>query len=245
MPRVGAAEEETLTTIDVLAALRRQWPVLLVGMVLTLIGAVLVWSRPGTYSSTVDVYFTAPPGPDDTTLGAESDELTALAGLVEAKLNFGVTAQKPVSPDVTISSMGVKDGTTITLPDVGGQFNDLYVDPFLRVAAAAPSEDEVVRLRDAQVDRISRTLDQVQEDEGVPAADRVLPRQVPDSPVVGYETGPRPRAVLALLALGTALTVSATTLVDRRRRRPRGRHRPVRPAERSETSGDERLVSHP
>ena len=129
-----------MTTRDVLRTMLRRWPVLFLGFVLTAVLLVWVHARPGVYSTVTDVYLVPPSGQNvSRQVGGYSASLISLAGVVEARVNARSQVVEPTSPEVTITSMGIYDGSTVVLPNSGTQFVQQFDSPVLRVRASGPT----------------------------------------------------------------------------------------------------------
>lgn len=213
-----------MTTLDVLRILARRRLVVALGVLLTLLVAWRVWVQPGVFSTTVDVYLVPPDGQNvSRQVGDYSAGLVAMAGLVETRVNARSTVIEPTSPDVSITSMGIYDGSTVVLPNTGSQFVLIFDSPKLRVrASGATSEAAADRLEQA-VGRVRTELASVQDDESVPQSARVTAEIVPEQPGVAYNAGLPDRAVATTVGLGLGLTVALAVLVDRVLARRRSR----------------------
>jgi hypothetical protein len=207
-----------MTTAAVLESVRRRFYVLLVGLAITLTGAFVVLDRPGVYSVRCDVVLVPPPNladTTDTTLVSPSENLIALAGLVERTVNRGHSTAS-TSQEVDLLGTGVRDGVLISLPNAGGQWDYNFTAPMISVQVAGPDPQVVDRRRRAAVQRIQEAVLRIQEDGGVSTASRLVGTQmVPDLPPVVYRTGRNSRAAAGILAIGGWLSILATVLVDR------------------------------
>lgn len=213
-----------MTTGDLVRALLACWYVVLAGVLLTCAVAYLVHGRTGVYQTVVDVQFLPPSHPTVTRNDNPNDDLVALAGLVEREVGVDSGREEPVSPDVTLADMGVREGVAVVLPNAGGQWNYFFAQPKLRVQAVAGSPEEAERLRDDTVGRIRATLHRIQVDDGAAPANHVVTRQVPGRAPVTYAAGSPSRAGAVTLLVGGFLTCVAAVHVDRlltRRRRRR------------------------
>lgn len=212
-------------TIETLfgAALRR-WPVLLVGMLLTLATCLSVMRIPGVYWASAKVYFLAPVTlPQPNQLAPDSSIAIPFAGLIQTQINDGVPKRAATSPDVRLVDEGIYDGWSVLLPDTGGQWASNFSEPSLIVQATGPSP-EVVRARMAQlVSRITQLVRQDEDGANVPPQLRVSLNMSPATVDVQYSNGHRSRAVGIIVLLGVLVSLTACRVVDRvvetRRRR--------------------------
>jgi hypothetical protein len=139
--------------------------------------------------------------------------------MIEREVGDDVQREEPVSPKATLSGLGVREGTMITLPNSGGQWNYFFDDPLLRVQAVATSEEGAVKRRDDAVEAIVSTLREIQVADGVPARNRVTTRLVPRLARVTYEGGHPDRAAAVAGLIGLAVTCAAAVRVDQFMRR--------------------------
>jgi hypothetical protein len=201
----------------------RRWYVTGVGLLLTAAVVVMLQARTGVYSTQVDVQLIPPAQPGATRSPSPAASLIALAGMVERRVGDDVDREEPVSPKASLSGLGVREGTMVTLPNSGGQWNYFFDDPLLRVQVVALSEADANRRRDQAVQEIVRTLRALQVADGVPVRQRVTTRLVPRLARVTYEGGSPDRAAVVTVLIGIAVTCAATIRVDafmRRRAHP-------------------------
>lgn len=203
-----------MTTSDLLSLVLRRWYAVLAGVALTVVVAMLVLGRGGVYESQVDVRLLPPAKAATSGVGNPNTDLVALAGLVERRVNGGRHDDRSVSAEVPLSGLGVRSGTRVLLPNLGGQWNHYFPDPVLRVQAVGPTPAAAADLLEERVVEINRVLEQLQADAAVPPRSRVGTRQVPDAPQVVYRSGSKKAAVAAVGVLGLALTLSLTVIAD-------------------------------
>jgi hypothetical protein len=211
-----------VTTSDVLQAVWRRWYVVFVALACIAAGVQYVATRPGVYLSQVTVRLLAPSTSQDNALVTSSESLIATAGIVERYLNADGGLAATASPKVTLTDRGIYRGTSITLPNAGGQFNYLFREPVLYVQAAGPTFESAVAARNDAVGRIRATVEELQDESYVPARQRIRTRVVVPTLAVSYLDGHPARAVLVVITLGLGLMLLACVLLDRRllRRRP-------------------------
>ena len=217
-----------VTTADVIGAVRRHWFVALVCLALTILATGIASSRPGVYSTRVSVVLVAPHDVSNqrSTLISSSDTLIAMAGLLERTVNASQTKDPAPTQDVSLTGMGIREGTRITLPNSGGQWNYNFRSPSLTVQAVDTTPAAVIQRRDAAVEQIVQQLTDLQDADAVPQRRRISTSLVPEAAPVSYVHG-KPLAsgaVTAALGLGLTLTFPALTdlMLARLRRRRRG-----------------------
>ena len=223
-----------MTTWDVARALGRFWflAAYLVGVTVVLV--LLVSGRPGVYWGQTRVQFYEPDTPAAGRLESGSTGLTATAGLVQ-RIVSGEIRQSQSAGAVTLPGRGVRYGTSVVLPNTGGQWAANFPRSMLEVEAVGPSRAEVAaRLADT-VAQIQRVLREVQAERAIDPENLMTATAPPDGPTIHYR-GPRSRrAGGTVLLLGLAVSVTVTCLVDRwaQARRARGstRKQPTREAQ--------------
>ena len=185
----------------------------------------LLASRPVFWSS-VQVRFLPPtssanPNNLQITLGS----IIMTANAVREMIDDSDKAQ-PSSPDVTIVDQGVHDGWSVTLPNSGGQYQTVYLDPYLVVQTAGPTPAVVTGRMFGLLDRIDADLARLQDLQHVPRSVRVQTARSTSKPLVYEVHGSRTRAAAGCLLLGVAGTWAMLRLHARRIRRL-GRLRPA------------------
>ena len=208
-----------MTLGDLIRTLWRRWYVTLAGVLMTAAVVLALLAHPGVYSSQVDVQLIPPTQPGATRSPSPAGSLIALAGMIERRVGDDVDREEPVSPKASLSGLGVREGTMVTLPNSGGQWNYFFDSPLLRVQVVASSEADANRRRDRAVREIIRTLRHLQVADGVPVRQRVTTRLVPTRARVTYEGGSPDRAAAVTVLIGLAVTCAAAIRVDRFRRR--------------------------
>ena len=221
---IGSEGDQPVTTWDVLRAIARRWPVAALGAVATLVITFQVFTAPGVFLTSTDIYISPPRGASPTQMGQFTDSTIAVAGLVERRVNEG-SEPRAVSPDVTLVDMGIYDGAMVTLPNSGGQWTYSFAEPRLHVSAAASTAGAAEALRRRTSRKVERELASLQDQIGVPSRQRYVARQIPAMPQVSHLRGRRSVAAAMSLALGLGVTVFASVQFDRMKRVSRGPER--------------------
>lgn len=209
-----------MTVLRMLQMYRHAWYVVVFGLLATGLAVSWVSGLPGVYYGQADVVFLRPANrivPNG--LSVNSSSVIATVGVVERDVNGGFHATRVVSEQVTILGTGMRSGSSVRLPNSGGQwannFDRAVLDvQVVDVTAAAAQE----RLDDA-VRRIESSLATLQDEAGVRAADRIRTQLSPAVPRVAYRTGNAKRAAAMTGVLGLSITWSALVLLEARSRR--------------------------
>lgn len=204
-----------MTLWDLGFGLVRRWYVVLVGLICTAAAAAFVIATPGVYFARTEVVFLAETGPDNpNTLLTTSSDIIIFASVVANIINGTDPPPKSSSPDATIVGRGVRDGYSVALPDMGGQWVPSFGRQVLDVQVVGSSYEEVEdRTRDL-VRQIGEVLAKLQDQAAVDSANRIVTQPLPEEPAIAYLQGQPKRAVAATLALGTTLTVMAVVLLE-------------------------------
>lgn len=199
-----------MTFWGAVAAIRRRWYVVAIGIVCTALALYAVQSRPPVYFSRAMVYFLAPASQFfPNIVETRSFDLVDVAGIVGKRINGSNSLTKTASMEATLVGRGVDDGTSIKLPDNGGQWSAYYDTQALDIQVTAPTEDEI-RSRQAEIfTRIEAELAALQDELDIPKNDRIQTKVLPDSPTIQAVTGDRRRAQAMILALGIGISLLA------------------------------------
>lgn len=204
-----------MTTVDVLRTLARRRFVALAGLAATFLALVMVAAHPGVYWGQANVVFLAPPTNQyPNALQSTTAGLISTAGYVERLVNAGVSKPATAS-QVTLLGQGVRDGYSIELPDVGGQWSHNFDRAVLNVQVTGPSAADVQARLDELITKIRTTTQEIQDRDQVASTNLVRTDVSPATPRINYATGSRGRALAGTFALGLAATVFLTVLIDR------------------------------
>ena len=198
-----------------LRVLRRTWPILVLGMLVTGFAGYQVRSASGVYWAQVDVVFLPPLSAQrQNPLGQSASGLVRFASVIERDVNGADRPPHVVSPRVTIVDEGVRRGHQVRLPNDGGQWTYSFTRPVLDVQVADSSPEAVSARMDALLAQIQQAIDTRQK--GVRAAQLVTTAQSPARVDVHYSQGRASRALLMTLIVGGLLTLGAVDWWDRR-----------------------------
>ena len=207
--------------MDLLTALKilvRQWPVVLIGLVLTVVGVVQVGGlvKP-TYEAKATVLLLGP-GTGNRFLAFDANlEVTADALIVVMQSDSGIER---------VTAAGAEGGYELVRTN----------GPLIEITGSAPSGEEAT----ATVERVMAVLEEQLgvAQEGAPDAERIT-LDVLTQPVAAPEYGSRVRAQAAVGVIGLVLTVTAGLLTDAVRRSRRERRAEAADDEARPTGGDE------
>jgi O-antigen ligase len=215
--RPPGADGRYLTVWSLARAVRRRWPIAVVGIIATIAGAALIVTAPGVYYEQTSVIFVAPRG---TGFEAGGSALVATAGTVESQL--GDQGPLPLSETATIVSTGIRNGIWVRLPNDGDQWGTNFDQEDLDVEVVGGTADQVSMNMQATISRIRLLLRQDQVSAGVRPDQLIETGLSPASPPVTYMRGSSARAGFTAVALGLALTLMILVMADRWLTRRRG-----------------------
>jgi hypothetical protein len=198
-----------VTVAEVFQLARRRWPVVLVGLLFTLVGAYQAIHAPGDYETSAGVYFQAPKGPYNANpyLPDDGGSVTTVASLVATAMNGQVIREE-------LRAAGVRDRYDLELHNSGNQFVQIYNRPVLDLSVVGADPESVRRSTQLIVDRVRSELADRQQAVRAAPANWVTLQLTPADPPVVHGQGSRARALLATVLLGTILTMLAAGTVD-------------------------------
>ena len=207
-----------MTTTRVLEALRRQWLVVVVGVLVTGVAFVLLQRLPGLYYSETQMRFLAPQSARfPNVLQVTSDNLISAAGIVKTIVVDGATQTAVSSANVTLVGEGVTDGSSVRLPDIGGQWAHNFASPVLDIQVVGHSADDVRDRMTALQMKVSNTLADLQRQQGVSPENYIRAEPSPQQVVVTYLAPQWKRAALGVALLAIPLTMGLAVAIDHRR----------------------------
>ncbi|WP_447942447.1 hypothetical protein [Microbacterium aurum] len=167
------------------------------------------------FFSRASVYFFAPSSTvNPNVLRVASLDLVTAAGVVGKRVNGTKTLTGTASMEVTLFGRGILDGSSVMLPDNGGQWSVSFNRQELDVQVVAATPEEVTRRQSELFAQIRLELDALQTELEVPAANLITTEIVPQKPAVLAITGERRRAQVMTLILGSTLTLLAIGSVE-------------------------------
>lgn len=217
-----------MTGLQLLRTLGRRWYIVAAGLILSVVAVVMLSRATGpAYSAQTDVVFSAP-GRGGLTASADGvmDGLVGLASAVQRDVGGRIPPPTLTTDNATLFGSGVSKGYTITLPNIGGQWQISYNDPKLTVSVVGPDPGWVRDTTDRLVAAIQHNALTRQIDAGVPDYSRIVTGRVPKETSVSYvasTTSTHARGMIAIVMIGLSVSGTVAVLLDRRRERVRGR----------------------
>lgn len=212
-----------MTLADLLRALLRRWPVVLVGLAITAGATVFGTSATPVYHSRTEVVFLAPVSaryPNE--LVTQTESLIVTAGAVARRING---AESPViygsSLANPIGAPGNGEKTWINLVNIGTQWVPVFDDQILLIDAIGDTTEEVTDRIQAADAKIGDALQDLQAEQGVDPTAYITTRLSPVEPVVAEVKGSRVRAMGMTAAIGGLLTLAAVVTLEVRSRSSR------------------------
>lgn len=175
-------------------------------LAITIVTLTVVTSTPPVYSSRTQVVLLSP-DPVSNPYVSNAASTVALAGTVERAVNGRGDGSQAASDLVTLVGSGVRDGTTIWIPNKGGQWSYNFSEPVINVEVAAGTRESAALRMQAALALVFSTIDRLQDEQGVPADVRVRTQLNPPAPDVSARTGSESRAVGAVLVVGVLATL--------------------------------------
>ncbi len=229
----GQGRDARVTVWDLLHACRRMWIVVIVGMLAT--GGVALWvsDQRGVYFAQTDLVFLAPTSSRfPNSLNTASESLINTASIVKNRVDLGDDLRATSSASVTLVDDGIRDGTLVRLPNLGGQWANNFSQAVLDIQAVGETAEIVENRMRWMQSTIEDTLRQMQNDAGVAEVNRIHIQASPETVQLEYVQGRESRALVITLILGVGLTLGLVVFLDTRLtgdrswRRPFGRRRP-------------------
>jgi hypothetical protein len=213
-----------VTIPELVRVLRRQFLVVLAGILLTMGTGYHLLTTRGEYVSSVGIYFFRPPSINNANRYLADDDVTSVAEIVGIAVNSSASK-------ADLRAAGVHNPYTLEMFNVGNQFVVIHDRALLDLSVRGPTEESVRRTMDLVIGRVQAELRRTQLEAGATSRNLVTTQLNPGDPVVYYGRGSAPRAMVAITLLGGVLTVTAAVGVDRLRRRrsvraARAGHRP-------------------
>lgn len=188
-------------------------------LAVTVLVLVAVRSLPPMYSSRMEVVLLPPEDTISNPYVSKTASTVAFAGSVERAVNGRGNGSRASSDTVTLVGTGVRDGTSIWIPNSGGQWSYGFNEPVVHVEVVAGTpESAALRMR-AALAQVLSAIDRLQNEQGVPVDVRVRTQLSPPTAEVVVRAGSETRAVAGVLAVGilaTLLLLSRGTDLPRR-----------------------------
>ena len=200
---------------DLLRAMVRRWPIVVIGAILTLAAANYASEDRSVYWTRTDLLFLAPENAQyPNALRATSEDMVITAGVVGKLVSGTRQVPKFTATDAGLIGMGVRDGWTVRLPDTGGQWAPNYVDQWLIIEVVGPDPETVRTRKEQLVEAMTAALDRVQDEYHVARAFRMTTKEAPGSTVVYPVGGSSKRAFAVSGMLGAAATLYLVVRID-------------------------------
>jgi hypothetical protein len=210
-----------MTPWGLLAAFRRRWPVVVLGLFAT---CVLGWhakNAPDVYFGQVNVMFLAPQKQQADVLPINGlqqadSNLIATAGVIGKVVNDNLPQAHTASSTATLLGQGVTKGYSVLLPDGGGQWDHSFTQAELNVQATGPTSQYVAQTLRKLVAEINRRLVQRQQAVGASRANMIHTQLSPPVLDIRMETPQPLRALAVAVLLGGSGTLALVLLISRR-----------------------------
>jgi len=205
-----------MTLTDLVRALLRRWPIVALGLVLTIGFAYLSTLTQPTFHARTEVVFLAPTSlrnPNELVTSSESVIITA--GAVMKRINGAEPALQFNSQMVNpVGSPDTGENTWIRLLDAGNQWVSNFDDQVLLVDAVGSTREEAERRILAASDRIGEELASLQVDQGTDPINYISTRMSPESPAIREIGGSGVRSAGMTLLIGFLATVALTVVLE-------------------------------
>jgi hypothetical protein len=208
-----------VTTAAFFRVLGRRWYVMVAGVTLSALVFMSMAGVGDVYSTETNVIFVAP---GDQSFGQVRDDnvesLVNFAAAVERVVLAGRPADRLASTDATLFGAGVRQGYEVSLPNSGGQWQNSFNQPILKVEVVGPSASWVSATLGRLLDRIDSVARERQAQSDVAPQNTITTERAPTTASIrdlGSTRSERARGAAALLALGLALSAIAAVLADR------------------------------
>lgn len=219
-----------MTLRGLFGAVRRHFVLVLSVLALSAPLYLLVLREPAVYYGRIDVFILGPQTPaQPNVLSNTRSSVIATAGVVERLVEGDLPSSRVVSEDVSILDMGIRSGTSVRLPNTGGQWANNFEQPVLMVEAVDSSAEQVRRRLLRTSAEIHSELKRVQRESGASVSYWMTTETSPTEPTVVAAEG-RPKRALAYLSLLVLGAIVAAVVAAETRRvghgeAPRPSHR--------------------
>jgi hypothetical protein len=209
-----------MTLWDLIRALVRNWPIVLVGVLATAGTGYAAATADGVYFTRAELVFLAPSSAAyPNALRTQSEDIIITAGLVAKRVTGPDHVTKFASPDATLVGLGVREGWWLRVPDIGGQWATNFDSQRLFLDVVGPSEHAVRLQERSLIDAVGRELDDLQRGWGVDPVNDITMIEAQESTVIHQVGGDRVRALAMTALLGAGATAGAVVLREQLMRR--------------------------
>ncbi|MBO1739145.1 hypothetical protein [Leifsonia sp. TF02-11] len=205
-----------MTTWDVFQILRARWYAAIAIVLCGGIAFLTLSHQPGVYYTGTTVYFRSPGSGVSIAQDWQRSSLVAFAATVERIYDGGKPADR-LGESATLQGAGITRGSSVLLPNMGGQWQYSFDTPGLNVKAAGPTPEWVRTTLATEIARIRAIAAHQQEVTGVSAENRISVDVSPASPSIGYSFTTNAMKMRALGAVGLLTVFAAvggTVLID-------------------------------
>jgi hypothetical protein len=211
-----------MTAWDFLLVILRRWPLVLMGVALSLSAGYQATRQEVVYWTRFSVVALPPREPVyPNSLEKGQYNLTPLVGLVVTRYNNGHYPQQMSTADTTAYGEGMRSGSVVRLFNAGSQWIQVHDRPVVDVQVVEGDPTQVLTESERIVDQLTSLLRRTQEEIGVQPVSQVSFISSPETPVVRSIGGSPSRAAIATTAVGGLLTLVLVMWWDRfRLRRP-------------------------
>lgn len=209
-----------MTLSELVRALLRWWPIVLMGVACTAAVGYVGISDNGVYFSRTEIVLLAPTSSlYPNALKTQSEDIIDTAGVVAKRLTGAGKVSKFASPDVTLVGLGIRDGWSLRLPDTGGQWGTNFATQMLILDVVAPERDAVQQRQAELVSQVRHELESLQQEAGVAPINEITLTAAPEMPVAVHVGGSRYRVLGMTALIGAGVTGGVVVLLEHRRRR--------------------------
>jgi hypothetical protein len=206
-----------MTVWDIMRVLRHRWGIVILGIAFTLGLTGVVTAQPGVYYAKVQVMILPPgPGTGYNAFTVSSYRLIGVARAVSVVVGSSANGAVQVPGTADLPGVGVRDGFSVRLPNIGGQWSVGYDGPYLDVQAVGSTPEVVTAHIDAAIAQIDETLVDWQTEAGVAPENFLRTQRSPSTTVIEHTMGSQVRALTAIVVLGMGLTITVAVTVERR-----------------------------
>lgn len=208
-----------MITSAVLRSILRRWYVVIAGLLAVGLCYAAFTNSSSVYQSVSTVVFVSPGSAPITGVDVvQENSMVGFASMIERQMNDGRPVDRFASQTATLFGAGERQGYQVEVPNAGGQWNYYFPNPVLSVQVVGPTAEWVSATQSRLLDRITTLTAQDQDSLGV-SPSRLITAKLSSSDnapqPVGATHAMRIRGLLALLAVGIALSAAAATWLDR------------------------------